>query len=124
VLHVYHHGITALLCFWGLHYNVVTQWIAPVFNSFVHIPMYAYYLGSILGWQNMWWKIYITQIQILQFFVGLIFGSTSFVLNYVFMMKCRSFDVWYHNMLGLLVTLSFLFFFIKFYATTYTKKNK
>jgi len=123
-LHVYHHAITTFLCFWCLKYGVVTQWSGTGLNALVHIPMYAYYLGSTLDWQNMWWKIYITQSQILQFVLVVLCQGTSFVLNYGFNWKCRSFEQWYSNSFGLCVIVSYLLLFIQFYFTTYKERKK
>src|SRR5262249_16748898 len=50
-LHVYHHWITNILVFFTLYYNIPTVWTACVWNAFVHIPMYLYYLLSVLGFK-------------------------------------------------------------------------
>ncbi|KAG6465478.1 elongation of very long chain fatty acids protein 4-like [Manduca sexta] len=70
-LHVYHHfGMVAVS--WGM-----VKWLPGghvtflvTLNSFVHVIMYMYYLLTI--WdksfkKSIWWKKYVTQIQILQF---------------------------------------------------------
>jgi len=124
VLHVYHHGITAFLCFWCLKFGVSTQWSGTSLNALVHIPMYAYYLGSTLEWQNMWWKIYITQSQILQFVLVVLIQGSAFVMNYALDMKCRSFEQWYYNTFGLFVIISYLLLFIHFYIVTYKERKK
>ncbi|KAJ0173720.1 hypothetical protein K1T71_010869 [Dendrolimus kikuchii] len=84
-LHVYHHfGMVAVS--WGL-----VKWVPGghatfmiTLNSFVHIIMYTYYLLTILDdsyKQSVWWKKYVTQIQLIQFmalfvhFVLLVFAK-------------------------------------------------
>ncbi|XP_073950588.1 very long chain fatty acid elongase AAEL008004-like isoform X2 [Choristoneura fumiferana] len=70
-LHVYHHfGMIAVA--WG-----IVKWVPGghmtmlvTINSFVHMVMYTYYL--LTSWDDsfkysLWWKKYVTQIQILQF---------------------------------------------------------
>ncbi|KAJ8724019.1 hypothetical protein PYW07_007999 [Mythimna separata] len=70
-LHVYHHyGMVAVS--WG-----IVKWVPGghgtmlvTLNSIVHIIMYGYYL--LTTWdesykQSIWWKKYVTQVQILQF---------------------------------------------------------
>jgi len=123
-LHVYHHAITAFLCFWCMYWDLPNQWVGTSLNAFVHIPMYAYYLGSMLEWKNMWWKIYITQSQILQFVLGLTIHSSAFIMNYMFSMNCRSFERWYVNAFGILVYFSYLLLFVQFYNSTYKEKHK
>jgi hypothetical protein len=69
-LHVFHHS-TMLLIWW-----VTIQWIptgysayGAIFNSFVHVVMYAYYALSLIpSMKNyLWWKKYITTLQLAQF---------------------------------------------------------
>lgn len=72
-LHVYHHTI---VFFFGW---LVTKCLPggqlaffATVNSFVHAVMYGYYLVTSLDPQNkrnLWWKKYITQLQLFQFFI-------------------------------------------------------
>ncbi|KZC08759.1 Elongation of very long chain fatty acids protein 7 [Dufourea novaeangliae] len=69
-LHVYHHA--------GMSFGT---WAATKFlagghltflgslNSFVHVVMYSYYLATSLRISRPWWKKYITQLQLFQFFL-------------------------------------------------------
>ncbi|KAJ8668549.1 hypothetical protein QAD02_010212 [Eretmocerus hayati] len=75
-LHVYHHT-GMIMCGWG-----GTKWIAGghsyflgVANSFVHVVMYTHYLVMSLKISKPWWKKYITQLQLLQFFLILVHFS-------------------------------------------------
>ncbi|XP_017014441.2 very long chain fatty acid elongase F [Drosophila takahashii] len=74
VLHVYHHalmvlGVPMVNYFYGPggQYNTMGY-----LNTFVHVVMYAYYFVS--AWypqmkDKMWWKQYITKLQVLQFMI-------------------------------------------------------
>jgi len=120
---VYHHWITNILVFFTLYHELPTTWSACVLNSFVHIPMYLYYLLSILGFKDIWFKRYITQIQILQFISVLVLHSSSAVYNYFVVHNCHSFDVWWKNAFGGAVMISFLLLFLHFYRQSYLKKK-
>ncbi|XP_021941165.1 elongation of very long chain fatty acids protein AAEL008004-like isoform X2 [Zootermopsis nevadensis] len=70
-LHLYHHMGMALSSWIGTRYfpggNAV---IVGLLNTFVHMFMYSYYLYSNTWRQhNIWWKKYITQLQMAQFVV-------------------------------------------------------
>ena len=71
-LHVYHHTITALFSWCYLKFLPGEQGIVIGFlNSFVHIVMYSYYLIAALGPEYrkyLWWKKYMTWMQLVSFF--------------------------------------------------------
>lgn len=118
-LHLYHH--TAMCIYtWG-----ITKYIAggqitllAVLNSFVHVVMYLYYMLAAAGPQiqkYLWWKKYITTLQLVQFIIAFIH---SFQIVYE--------DCGYPKA-ALLITLpnSILFFylFLDFYLKSYKKKK-
>ena len=54
-----------------------SAWIAGLINSFVHCIMYSYYLLAGLGpavRRHLWWKRYLTQLQLTQFAVIVLFA--------------------------------------------------
>ncbi|PSN52696.1 Elongation of very long chain fatty acids protein 4 [Blattella germanica] len=72
-LHVYHHSSMLPNWYLGTLYLPGGQaFFSAMLNSLVHIIMYCYYLLSALGpeWQPyLWWKKYLTQLQLTQFLV-------------------------------------------------------
>ena len=72
-LHVYHHASMAIIT-WGMLKYVPgpTTYIGPLCNCFIHTVMYLYYLLSALGphmQPYLWWKRYLTRMQLVQFVV-------------------------------------------------------
>jgi len=117
-LHVYHHCITLLLTFVMLEQGVVVQWLAIIANATVHIFMYYYYAISCLGY-SVWWKKYITSMQIVQFVVDLTANCIGFY--YIFTSdgkySCSGHpSAW---IFGQSILLSFLLLFIQFYNSAY-----
>jgi len=121
-LHVWHHFITLILVWSCLQTRLPAQWSAEIINAFVHVPMYYYYLMSELK-VEIWWKKYLTQLQILQFVMANVLHLTSFYFHYVLGRNCSSFDTW-ANGFGLFVLNSYLVLFIQFYRSSYLARKK
>lgn len=92
--------------------------IIPIINTFIHVIMYSYYALAALGpeWQKyLWWKKYITQIQLMQFiavtvwYIIVYFKQTDLPTGYI---MCN---------LGNAMFLYFLF--SGFYQSSYKKSN-
>lgn len=77
-LHKYHHSTMFLVWWTAVKFVPGGSAIIPiVVNSFVHVLMYAYYGLSALGLEiqrYLWWKRYLTIVQLVQFFVGVAIG--------------------------------------------------
>ena len=73
-LHVFHHASMALLSDYSYNYApYITIAFGLCMNSFVHVVMYGYYaLTALYPLQEFAWKQRITQLQMIQFLIGLI----------------------------------------------------
>jgi hypothetical protein len=122
-LHVYHHWITMLLCFVCLDNALPMQWVACSLNCLVHVPMYYYYWISGRG-GDVWWKKYITQMQIIQFCLVNVGQLTANYLHFYGNRDCQSFNPPTAHFFAAFVINSYLFLFILFYFEAYKKGPK
>ncbi|KAF6198718.1 hypothetical protein GE061_008470 [Apolygus lucorum] len=83
-LHVIHHAIMPFSVWWGVKFvpgghPTFFGWL----NSMVHAIMYSYYLLAALGpkvQKYLWWKKYLTKLQIIQFvLIGIHSGQLFFI---------------------------------------------
>ncbi|KXJ75647.1 elongation of very long chain fatty acids protein AAEL008004 [Aedes albopictus] len=119
-LHVYHHTIMAVFTWGYLKYLPGVQGaFLGILNSFVHIIMYTYYLIAAMGpryHKYLWWKKYMTTIQLTQFGIMLVY------LFLIISFQCsvpRSLTFFF----VINVTI-FLFLFWNFYRKAYNKEEK
>lgn len=116
-LHVYHHIITMVLVYVMMDNTVAVRWLPSVANCLVHIPMYYYYGMASLG-ISLWWKKYITKMQISQFVIDVI-GINGGIYYFYHGIQCASStESW---IFGQSVIVSFLVLFINFYRKTYNE---
>ncbi|XP_029168087.1 elongation of very long chain fatty acids protein AAEL008004 [Nylanderia fulva] len=84
-LHVYHHSSMAIWSWCYLKFLPGEQGIVVGFlNSVVHIIMYSYYFVAALGSKYrkyLWWKKYMTKIQLLQFVLMLFYLLLTLVMD-------------------------------------------
>jgi len=117
VVHVYHHFIVPSL-FWGMIYsNTTSHWLLVAANSFIHVIMYYYYMMATLGYE-MWWKKYLTQMQIIQFLLDIMFAWTPLIAIFGLGTWDCSGKLW-NVAFGTIVGLTFVYLFTAFYVRTY-----
>lgn len=119
-LHVYHHSSIALMTWYAVVFVPGgSTFFAPLLNCFVHTVMYFYYFLSAIGVNQkyLWWKKYITKMQLTQFtlilahsILGLFIGC-GFPRHYLLIL-------FFYN-------VSMFWLFSDFYTKSYTGgKNK
>ncbi|VDC06304.1 unnamed protein product [Peniophora sp. CBMAI 1063] len=125
-LHVFHHSATAFLCFTQLNGKTSISWVVITLNLTVHVFMYYYYLMTAAGYK-IWWKKYLTSMQIIQFIIDLFivyFGTYSYFTATYWphlpnMGSCAGTEG--AALFGCGLLTSYLFLFINFYIQTYKK---
>ncbi|KAG0254669.1 hypothetical protein DFQ27_006719 [Actinomortierella ambigua] len=128
-LHYFHHSMTMILCYVQLGGQTSVSWVPIVLNLTVHVFMYYYYMRSAAG-VRIWWKQYLTTMQIIQFVLDLGFiyfcAYTYFASAYMPELpnlgKCSGTEGAAAFGCGLLT--SYLLLFINFYRITYKSKSK
>jgi len=119
-LHVYHHS-TILFMYWiaAAYMAGGASVPAAIINSSIHVLMYGYYFLAALGphmQKYLWWKRYLTRLQILQFAFNVFFNLNVLfrfgdTCNYpMWMVKLCT---WYN--------VSFIILFSNFYMKSYIK---
>jgi len=118
-LHVYHHIMTYGLWWIGAKYVPGGDaFFSAMLNSWVHLIMYLYYLMSSLGIRDVWWKKYLTQIQMIQFVVNIIHALYGIIID----VDCPfpKWMGWSH----LFYMVSLLILFGNFYIKAYNERKK
>lgn len=118
-LHVVHHSLVVLDC-WFWHRIGTDGHVSFIIslNTFVHIVMYTYYFLSSIGphvQKYLWWKRYLTQLQITQFIVAMFHGVIPLF-----------YDCGYPKLyvyLAIPQGVLFLYLFFEFYFKVYIHKS-
>ena len=121
-LHVFHHS-TMVMLGWIMANFVPggSSVFSASMNTDIHVVMYTYYFLASFGpkmQKYLWWKKYLTRIQIAQFFINLAI-CLYIILNPI---QCD----WPIPLTWLAVGLntSYMILFLNFYTSAYNKKNK
>uniref|UniRef100_A0A1A9X125 Elongation of very long chain fatty acids protein n=1 Tax=Glossina brevipalpis TaxID=37001 RepID=A0A1A9X125_9MUSC len=120
-LHLYHHSSMVLLVWSSFKYLGIREefGIVMTINSGIHVVMYFYYLVAAMGpsyQKYLWWKIYITRIQIGQFLVPPLYMIAAIVRGCRLPSECI---LWIY-----INAVVFILLFVNFYRQTYTKSSK
>lgn len=116
-LHLYHHTTMVLLSYYFLRYSFSYHTlIAGIINSLVHAIMYTYYLLAIVKCppKYLWWKKYLTTVQIIQF-------GVIILIELIAQSRGRTTDVTI-ILIGLCITFAILF--LNFYFTSYNSTKR
>ncbi|CAG5896713.1 unnamed protein product [Menidia menidia] len=122
-LHVFHHSFMPWTWWWGVTLTPAGGMgsFHAMVNATVHVIMYSYYGLSAAGprfQKYLWWKKYMTAIQLIQFILVSIHIS-----QYYFMERCDyQVPLWIH----LIWMYGFFFFFLfsNFWVQAYIKGNR
>ena len=123
-LHLYHHTVVPFLCWISFKYNAMIPIIRlfVVLNSLIHSLMYGYYALAAFGPSlrpYLWWKRYITVLQIWQFIICGTYGVVLYLRQTDYPMD------WFYFVVG--QNPLFFYMFYDFYKQTYSQnkcKNK
>ncbi|XP_057697934.1 elongation of very long chain fatty acids protein 4-like [Corythoichthys intestinalis] len=119
-LHVFHHATMVLNWWFAIKYTAGGQsFFVGMLNSLVHSVMYTYYGLAAIGphmHKYLWWKSYLTCLQLFQFVLVLIHTS------YNLLVQC-DFPV-ITNVAVFLYTIFLIILFGNFYRRSYLDKRK
>ncbi|XP_053955799.1 elongation of very long chain fatty acids protein F-like [Anastrepha ludens] len=123
ILHVYHHiMMTSCIVLHIRQQGSGGHWVTiALLNTLVHTVMYVYYLLSSINpnmKKSLWWKKYITQMQLIQFI--LVFFHQLWPL--LFVPDCKFPRIWLY--IAVLQAITMIFMFSNFYIKTYLRKPK
>ncbi|XP_059156417.1 elongation of very long chain fatty acids protein 4-like isoform X2 [Physella acuta] len=120
-LHVYHHATMFPIWYIGVKWVAGGQsFFGAMINSFIHVIMYTYYGVAALGpefQKYLWWKRYLTRLQLVQFVAGILHACQS-----LFIAHC-GFPEWMHWAL-IIYAFTILLLFLNFYVHAYIKTGR
>ncbi|XP_021370680.1 elongation of very long chain fatty acids protein 4-like [Mizuhopecten yessoensis] len=118
-LHVYHHSTMPLNWWLGVKFVAGGQaWFLAMLNCFVHILMYTYYGLSALGphmQKYLWWKRYLTILQLSQFFAVILHTGYNMTTDCDFPIG--------FNYAVFIYAITLVLLFSNFFMHTYTSKE-
>lgn len=119
-LHVFHHTIVPIGFWIGIKFAFYPVCcFVPYLNLVVHVIMYSYYGLSTFGpriQKYLWWKKYLTRLQILQFCIALVHS-----LQPLYLRECTFPAIFVMGQT--LGAILFLWLFISFYVKAYAMQR-
>jgi len=120
-LHVYHHW-SMLLMQWSMMKFIPggASYFGPLCNSFIHAVMYTYYMLTAVGphmQKYLWWKRYLTKMQITQFLLIVGYCTSLIFLDLKGIFLFFSWLKWFYVM-------TLLVLFGNFYIKAYRREKK
>lgn len=119
-LHVYHHMSVVVIALVYVRFTFSEQVpILAFLNSLVHVFMYSYYFLAGLGpemQKRLWWKRYITSMQLVQFVMLFVVMTITLVWNCQVNKTTSITTIFYVSY--------FLYLFGRFYKRTYAAEKK
>ena len=134
-LHTIHHTVVLLMFWTYMDFGLPNQWIQSINNLAVHVFMYYYFSYMALPrWMqkflpSVWWRRYLTQMQIIQFFADFILTFINLAIFdscYDRFIETVASDIYiltaviFCNAVGIM----FIFMFTNFYIQTYLRGGK
>nr|KAG5714125.1 hypothetical protein BaRGS_020453 [Batillaria attramentaria] len=119
VLHVWHHASIIFFWWFGTAYTPGGQaFFNPLLNCGVHVVMYTYYGLAALGpslQPYLWWKKYLTKLQIIQFVIIAIHCIYSLII------ECPYPKIF--AIMALSYAIILILLFANFYRKTYNRQR-
>ncbi|KAF3834905.1 hypothetical protein F7725_027463 [Dissostichus mawsoni] len=119
-LHIFHHGPLMFNWWAGIKFVAGGQsFFIGLLNTFVHVVMYSYYGLAAIGphmQKYLWWKRYLTSLQLVQFVLFLLHSGYNLFAD------CDFPDSMNALVFGYCVSLMILF--LNFYYQSYVNKRK
>lgn len=120
-LHVFHHTVVPIGFWIGIKFAFFPVCcFIPYLNLVVHVIMYSYYGLSTFGprvQKYLWWKKYLTRLQILQFLIALVHS-----LQPLYLQQCTFPAIFVMGQTAGAVL--FLWLFVSFYIKAYTMQRQ
>lgn len=121
LLHVSHHSLVPIAIYVSSSSGIsVYSGFLVFINSIVHVFMYGYYFIATFPVfkRILWWKPYVTRIQIIQFIVSIMYYTGSYIL---LPQICGPISP-IPTIVNLFLSVVFLTMFISFYSETYRRR--
>ncbi|XP_055352242.1 elongation of very long chain fatty acids protein 2-like isoform X2 [Paramacrobiotus metropolitanus] len=118
-LHVYHHAVMFPLWYFVMMDGPCCQAVfSAMLNSFVHVVMYSYYALALFPALHpyLWWKRYLTQLQLVQFLCVITATLTGLLTG------C-DYPFWLH-VVNIAFLVSLVILFSRFYISAYIRRYR